>query len=228
MSETDLVKHEDPNRGAIQLLLDLEVEGKADATSLTLTDPDMEYTTWEALGRFLGKIDVRTRWYIGDWLNFGEALYGEESAQAVEATAKDRYSEIERVTGLDHQTILNIQSLCRRVKKAQRRADLGFWIHMAVAPLEPEEQDVWLERAKENGWTRAELTQAIKDAKNPPAQQALPVSGGSDPEPGVTRSERLELAARLVYQQAQSTTDGAFIVPSEPMAQLAAALGEGN
>lgn len=231
MSSTDLTQQGDENRGAIQLLLDLEVAGKADDVSLTLTDPDMPYDTWEALGRFLGKIDKRTRWYIGDWLNFGDALYGEEAAQAIESGPKDRYSEIERVTGLDHQTILNIQSLCRRVKRAQRREQLGFWMHAPVAPLEPEEQELWLQRAIDSGWTRSELAQAIKDEKNPPKDDdnADPNNKGQRAEPEIiTRAERVETAARQVYHQASTNTDGSYIVPPAPMTQLGAALGEAN
>lgn len=230
MTENELALRGDENRGAIQLLLDLEVEGKADDVSLTLTDPDMTYDSWEALGRFLGKIDKRTRWYIGDWLNFGEAIFGHEAAQAIEATQKDRYSEIERVTGLDHATILNIQSLCRRVKRAQRREELGFWVHTPVSPLEPAEQELWLQRTIDAGWTRKELADAIKDANNPPTLDPASTNGNSGhteaAEPGLSRSERLEAAARLVYQQGQSTSEGTFVVPPEPWAQLASALGE--
>jgi hypothetical protein len=212
-------------KGAIQLLLDLEANGEVDAVSLNLTDPDLPYETWEALGRFLGSLDRRSRWYLGDWLNFGEAVYGEAASQGVEATTAERYNEAERVTGLDHGTLMNVRSVCARVARSRRREELGFWIHAEVAPLDPEEQIAWLDRAVAEGWTRAELRDAIRESKNPtPAGDGDPPSAPG--EPVLSISERIELAARRVYHQAQATAAGQVLVPAEPWAQLREALGE--
>ncbi len=209
---------------AIQLLLDLEAAGAVDEVSLNLTDLDMPYQRWEDLGRFLGGLQRRTNWYLGDWLNFGEALYGQEASQGIDSTTKQRYDEAERVTGLDHGTLMNIRSICGRVARERRRSELGFWIHAAVAPLDPEEQIEWLQRAIDEGWTRVQLQDAIKEAKNPTPPEPEPDGGGGGG--GLTISERVEQAARLVWQQAQPTSDGSFLVPAESMSQLAAALGE--
>jgi hypothetical protein len=222
---TDLVRHDEEERhGAIQLLLSLEAEGKADEVSLTLTDPDMKIEAWEALGRFLGSIDRRARWYIGDWLIFGESVYGEDAAQGVESTTRERYDEAARTTGLDHGTLMNIRSVCAKVARSRRRKELGFWIHAEVSPLEPEEQSQWLQKAIDSGWTRNELRDAIREAKG-----GLP-EPGPEPPPGpgamLTIGERIEHAARLIHQQAQPTPDGAYLVPAEPMMQLREALGE--
>lgn len=209
-------------QAAIQLLLELEAAGAADAVSLTLTDRDMPYQRWEDLGRFLGELDRRSRWYLGDWLNFGEEVYGEDSAQGTDSTLKERYDLAERVTGLDHGTLINIRTVCGKVARSRRRRELGFWIHSEVTALEADEQVEWLQRAIDEGWGKAELRAAIKEAKNP----AAPSDPGPAPEPGLSLAERIENAARLVYHQSQPDSDGNYIVPPEPMAQLAAALGE--
>jgi hypothetical protein len=227
MASDELAVLEEERHGAIQLLLALEAEGKADEVSLTLTDPDMPYETWEAMGRFLGSIDRRSRWYVGDWLNFGEAIYGEASAQGIDDTTRTRYNEAERVTGLDHGTLLNIRSVCGKVARSRRRSELGFWIHAEVAPLDPEEQIEWLQKAIDNAWTRAELRDAIRLVKNPQIEPP----DGDEPPPnpvgeGLTLAERLEAAARIVFQTWQSTSDGSYLVPPESAAQLKAALGE--
>lgn len=214
------------NDEAIQLMLDLEKSGALDEVSLTLTDPDMRYDTWEALGRFLGSLDRRARWYIGDWLVFGEALFGEAASQGVEATQKERYSEAERVTGLDHGTLLNIRSICAKVAKSRRRPELGFWIHAEVAPLEPAEQIEWLDKAVAEGWTRNQLREAIRESLNPTPPAADPADDGEPGEPGLTLTERIEAAARQILTQAQPTRDHNFIVPEEPIVQLREALGE--
>lgn len=227
MTETELEVA--GGRGAIQLLLDLEAAGAVDEVSLTLTDPEMPYTRWEDLGRFLGNLDRRSRWYIGDWMNFGEAVYGEQAAQGVDATTADRYNEAERVTGLDHQTLINIRSICARVPRERRRKELGFWVHAEVAALVPEDQVEWLQRAIDEGWTRSQLRAAIRESKNPaaPPAEPEPVGGDGGPTP-LSRAERLEAAARVVYNTAQTTSDGSKLVPAEAWAQLAEALGEEN
>lgn len=212
-------------RGAIQLLLELEQEGKADEVSLTITDVDLPYETWEALGRFLGSIDRRSRWYVGDWLNFGEAIYGQEAAQGVEDTQANRYDEAERVTGLDHGTLMNVASICGRIARSRRRKELGFWIHAEVAALEPDEQVEWLEIAVQEGLKRNELRDRIRDSKRPPAPEE-PEPEPQEGEPVMTRAEIVEQAARRVYHQGQPTSEGGALVPAEPWAQLASALGE--
>lgn len=222
---TDVILHDEAERhGAIQLLLNLEAEGKADEVSLQLTNPDMPLEQWEALGRFLGSIDRRARWYIGDWLIFGESVYGEAAAQGVESTTRERYDEAERVTGLDHGTLMNIRSICSKVAPSRRRKELGFWIHSEVKSLEPEEQVQWLQKAIDEGWKRDELRDAVRAA-----QGALPEPGPSpNPPPGshLTVGERIEHAARLVFQQAQPNSDGDYVIPAETWAQLREALGE--
>lgn len=225
MTSTDL---ELRGTGAIQIMLDLEKAGAIDEVSLTLTDPEMPYQRWEDIGRFLGSLDRRSRWYLGDWLNFGEAVFGEQSAQGIDATTRDRYNEAERVTGLDHGTLMNIRSVCARVAKSRRRSELGFWIHAEVAALEPEDQVDWLQRAIDEGWNRAALRDAIRASKNGTDPDADPDGGGGEGGGGerLTRSEQLEHAARLVFHQSQETSEGGALVPPEPWAQLKSALGE--
>lgn len=206
------------------LLVELESTGAADEVSLTLTDMDMPYERWESLGRFFGSLDRRIRWYIGDWLNFGEAIYGEQSAQAVEATVADRYDVAERITGLDHGTMMNIRSVCGRVARSRRRVELGFWIHAEVAALEADEQDAWLQRAVDEGLSKSDLRAAIRETKGlaKGKEPAEPAEGGD----GLTPADRIEHAARLVYQTGQPTTEGDVLVSAEVWAQLGAALGE--
>lgn len=223
---TDLAVAGEPQTQAIQLLLDLEQTGALDEVSLTLSDPDMSFERWEDLGRFLGGIDRRARWYIGDWLNFGEALFGDQAAQGVEATPAERYSEAERITGLDHGTLMNIRSVCGKVPRTVRRKELGFWIHAEVAKLDHDEQVVWLQRTIDNGLTKSDLRQAIRDEKNPPNNDTRNDGDDGGNPPAISIAERIETAARLVYEQGQNNSDGDFVVPATAWAQLRAALGE--
>lgn len=216
-------------QGAIQLLLALEKEGKADEVSLQLTDPDMPVEQWVALGRLLGSIDRRSRWYIGDWINFGSDIYGDDGAtqHGVESTQRERYDEAERITGLDHATLLNVSSICRRVARSRRRKELGFWVHAEVAALEPTEQKKWLGKAVKEGLSRSSLRDAIRLEKDPPADDDDggfgdgPLEGG-----GLSIGERIEAAARNILASAQATPRHTYEVPAEQIAQLREALGE--
>jgi hypothetical protein len=170
-------------------------------------------------------MDHAIRWWIGDWLNFGEEVYGEDAAQAVESTRSERFDEAERVTGLAPQTLINISSVCRRISKSRRRPELHFSTHEVVASLEPNEQKEWLARAVKEEWTRADLRAALHEAQNPDDEGST-ASGNGSLAGGLTLSERLEAAARLVYHQGQPQRDGNVLVPGEAWQHLTAALGE--
>lgn len=211
------------DRNIMGLIVQLEANGALDAVSLTLTDTSMEYDRWEALGRFLGTLDRSTRWWIGDWILFGEAVFGEDAANAVESTVSERYSLAEQVTGLERQTLMNIASVCSKVAKSRRRREIGFWIHQEVAALEPAQQKHWLEVAVSEGLTKSKLRDRIRGNVPDAPPDDGDFHGGWD---GLRPGERIEQAARHIFHQAERTADGGAIVPAEPWAQFAAALGE--
>lgn len=215
-----------PTNGPAAMQLAFDLGAMPTATSLDITNPDLDFEGWQNIGRSIGFVGAAWQWWVGDWLNFGEELFGEESAQAVEATTQERYSIAERITGVEHGTMMNIRSICAKVARSRRIAGLSFWVHAEVAALEPDEQTEWLKQAVEEGWNRDALRTAIKTAKHPPAEDDDDGGGAGGGDEGLTISERIEQAARLVFHQSQSTSDGSFLVPPEPMMQLAAALGE--
>lgn len=218
---TELVPAADQRISELQGVLALEGAGAITATSLDLTDPDMPFDRWEACGRMFGQIERSNRWWIGDWLLFGEAVYGEDSAQAVD-DKQSRTKAAEQVTGLDPATLANIASICRKVDRDHRKRELGFWIHAEVTALDPDEQTLWLERAIEQGWTRSELRAAIREAKRPPNED-----GSSPPEPErMTVCERQSEAWSAAYSQHSIATDGSAVIPAEAWAQVTAALGQ--
>jgi hypothetical protein len=135
-------------RSEFSLLSDLATEGALTSTALTL-DPATSYEQWEALGVMLARLSASSCWLIGDWLNFGETVYGERAYQAADL-------------GLAVQTVTNYASVARKIPPERRRASLPYSYHAVVAPLEPAEQDAWLEKAEREGWTRRQLDAAVK------------------------------------------------------------------
>jgi hypothetical protein len=97
----------------------------------------LSFERWVLLGRRLGKIGRGIGWWIGDWLRFGNHLYGEKYAQA------------SRITGYDVQTLMNMVYVASSIESSRRREELSFSHHAEVAALPSDEQDQWLRRAEE-------------------------------------------------------------------------------
>jgi hypothetical protein len=147
---------------------------------------------WVRQGRCLGSIARASGWWIGDWIRYGNARYGEKYGAAV------------RITGYDVQTLMNMAYVASKFEISRRREKLSFSHHAELAALPANEQERWLERAEREGLSlrglRAELSRearlarlsgaAAKRAAAPAAPKQLP-SGISraDREPGAATAE---------------------------------------
>ena len=85
---------------------------------------DITYDDWEALGCKLARIGRAYQWWIGDWLLFGEARFGEKYAQAIEST------------GLAYQTVANCRYIAGHFDFSRRREKLSWGLHADVAGRE--------------------------------------------------------------------------------------------
>jgi hypothetical protein len=104
---------------------------------------------WVEQGRCLGAIGRASAWWIGDWVRYGSARYG------------DRYAAASRVTGYDVQSLMNMAYVASRFAPDQRRRGLSFSHHAELAGLPPQDRGLWLDRAEAGGLSvralRAEL-----------------------------------------------------------------------
>lgn len=222
VTTTDLVRR---SSGAVALQRAHELGAEFRTIGMDITNPDLSYDEYEEIGRILGDISTGWRWNIGDWLIVGEALFGEEAAQAIDDRAS-RYDLARRVTGLDQGTLQNIRSVCSRVPRENRRSELDFTHHTKVASLEPDEQAVWLQKAIDETWSTSELAAAIKDEKHPDGTPPTEQPQWTPEPPEVSLSELRDEALALVYRQAQPLSDGDYRLPAEVYARVGAALGE--
>ena len=114
----------------------------------------MRLDEWVSHGRRLGVVGRACGWWIGDWLNFGNAAYGE------------KYSRAARVSGYDVQTLRNMAYVASRYEISRRREIVSWSHHAELAAMPPELQDPWLDRIEADGLTvkdlRAELRRARK------------------------------------------------------------------
>ena len=166
-------------------------------TGLAL-DPGMSAEQYEELGRVLGDLYKTAQWAIGDYILGGESLFGHEAYQLQESL------------GISPESRAQYVRVAQSIPPERRRPELTWSHHRAVAYMEPDDQDRWLEQAVENQWTRGEL-----DARMRPESAWRPDLA------------TLTAAARAVYDQVDALENwkGMTVVPTETIENLGAALG---
>jgi hypothetical protein len=136
---------------------------------------ELEQGEWIAAGRRLGAIGRCSQWWIGDWIRYGNSKWGE------------KYAEAARITGYDVASLRNMAWVASRFDLSLRSDTLTWSHHVLLAPLEPDEQRHWLERANEDRLSVADLRIELRSRQENgvPADPETAVAGGSD-EAGVT------------------------------------------
>jgi hypothetical protein len=133
--------------------------------------PGLSYYEWERAGRQLSGIVDSSSWWLGDWLVYGKDHYA------------DRYELVLQAAGLSYQTLRNYSWVARRFEIRRRRSALTFQHHAEVASLPVAEQDRWLDRAENLGWTTKQLRRELRtgrggdDADGPAAGRRITLPG---------------------------------------------------
>jgi len=182
-----------------------EAEGSGALHELGLTLPtDITQDRYEAMGVLLGRVHETMKWAVGDWLFQGEALWGEDVYQLQESLGLSVPQRLQYVR------VSGDVPLQRRVK------GLTWSHHRSVAPLEAKQQTEWLQKALANKWTKQELEAELKIARD-----------GKDSSPAARRYvvEAVCDAAEHIWDAAERSEDGTYLVPGEAMQELANALG---
>jgi hypothetical protein len=127
----------------------------------------LSFEGWERAGEQISRIVSSSAWCLGDWIVVGQSRF------------TDRYKQVIDAVGLDYQTVRNYAWVARRFEMSRRRDTLSFQHHAEVASLPPEEQDHWLDRAEDLGWSRNRLRQEIRESRraetgSAPATSAFP------------------------------------------------------
>ena len=131
---------------------------------LQLTDPDLTYERFEEICCLLGDLQTAIRFAIGDAIIQGEHLFGEASYQAFE-----RFQ-------LSEEAMKEYVRVAQRVPRSRRRKDISWSHHRAVAPLEPDAQKKWLDRAQVERMSHADMRLALRNGK-PSERECCPTCG---------------------------------------------------
>jgi hypothetical protein len=94
---------------------------------------ELAHPQWLNVGRRLGAVSRCNKWWLGDWLHYGAARWGE------------RYSEAAKITGYDPKSLRNIAYVASCFVPSRRRDNLSWSHHAEVASLSDQEQDNWLD-----------------------------------------------------------------------------------
>jgi hypothetical protein len=106
---------------------------------------DLGQAEWLSTGRRLGAIGRCSQWWIGDWIRFGTARWGE------------KYTEAARVTGYDVASLRNMAWVAAQFELSLRSDRLSWSHHVLLAPLAEDEQRRWITTAVEQRLSVADL-----------------------------------------------------------------------
>jgi hypothetical protein len=144
----------------------------------------MDHPQWVAVGRRLGAISRSNQWWLGDWLRFGTAKWGE------------KYVEASKITGYDVRSLANMATLAACFEISRRRDNLSWSHHAVVAALDPDEQDRWLDMAAAERLSVADLRIELRSVERQHgtqgrvyAQEAEDPSGFICPQCGYRASQ---------------------------------------
>jgi hypothetical protein len=111
---------------------------------------ELSFDEWEALGKKLAPLGKSIGFIIGDWINYGEARYGEKYERALERT------------GMTYTTLANFSYVARKVEISLRNEKLDFTQHYVVAKLKTDdEKRHWLKMAEKHKLSIRRLRKSI-------------------------------------------------------------------
>jgi hypothetical protein len=133
---------------------------------------DLEQSEWLSTGRKLGAIGRCSQWWIGDWIRYGMARWGE------------KYSEAARVTGYDVASLRNMAWVAAQFDLSLRNDKLSWSHHVLLAPLEEEEQRHWIAKAVEQRLSVADLRLELRAKRHGDREQEQGSAGEGRPRKG--------------------------------------------
>jgi hypothetical protein len=122
-------------------------------------------------------------WWIGDWLRYGNATYGE------------RYARAAKITGYDAQTLMNMVYVASQVEASRRRESLSWSHHAEVAALPEAEQEWWLADAEARRLSVRDLREEVRRARRQSRPESADDRRERCDEPDPLADERSGLAA---------------------------------
>ena len=109
-----------------------------------------QLSEWQGPLQFALWCQRASPWWIGDMINAGEDLYGEDFAEVCGGT-------------LSTEMVSRYASVARRVPAKNRRPNLSWSAHAAVARLPHDQQRKVLAEAERQGWNSEDLRKKVQE-----------------------------------------------------------------
>jgi hypothetical protein len=119
---------------------------------LNLPD-NLSFEEWREAGFWLGRGANSIRWWVGDWLLYGHAKFGEMQA------------EVQDIAGLSYDSLADAKWIAKEFKISRRREKLSWGHHREVAGLPQEIQQKLLDVAEGENLNRSQLRDHVRTAK---------------------------------------------------------------
>jgi hypothetical protein len=147
------------------------------------------FERWLNVGKHLSDVYTSSAWCLGDWLAYGERIYSGRYRDAIEQTS------------LDYQTLRNYAWVAKRFSLSRRRDTLSLGHHAEVAALPETEQDFWLRKAEELGWSVKLLRFEVRKSLG----ERSPDEGSADERGGLADDNQPDLPSRAEYSKISLT-----------------------
>jgi|SRR3990172_6681666 len=184
--------------------------------SLSFSRPP-KFKEWEqSIPLFAGLRGALPFW-IGDFVNLGEAAFKDQYSQALDLFGQYEYH-----------TIANYASVTRRVNTADRVEGLSFSHHAVVAKCEPADQRRWLKRALYDPKEGRMLTvDELDDLVNPDQEHEGGEAEEGDPEERMGYDKLGEKILKLLVYMGNKAPSGIEVIMlKDAIGKVRAALGK--
>ena len=131
---------------------------------------EMDLADWVAAGRNLGAMSRCSQWWLGDWIRYGNMKFGE------------RYARAASITGYDAQTLMNMVYVASRFDISRRRENLSWSHHEALASLDENAQEYWLDHASGSKLSVSDLRLELRAARKRSRQENQETTDPEDDE----------------------------------------------
>lgn len=149
---------------------------------------------WAAVGRRFGTVSRCSQWWIGDWIRYGVAQWGE------------KYAEAARITGYDTGTLRNMAWVASQFDLSLRNDELSWSHHALLAPLSTGEKKAWLNRAVADRFSVADLRAELRGRRA--AVKAAAVVDDGEETAAASRMECPHCGKAIDLGKAGGVSDG--------------------
>lgn len=116
-----------------------------------MIDDGLSFDQWSSIGENFGKALRKARWCIGDWMVYGERMWGRQlifgGADFDPKSGKvstEIFNRAVTSTGMDRHDLSQIAWVCRKIPNDERDPRLSFEHYKALAPLGDSERSEWI------------------------------------------------------------------------------------